>query len=1090
MKQVKRALLVLATLALASCGTTTPGSSSSSSASSSSSSSSSSSVESISSSEESSSSSEVSSTSLSPAIYTIGFYDGQTLLFSEELEEGEPVKRPENDPTKEGYTFLGWYKDSELTEPFSFGEPATRDTAVFASFRLSHTFDEYNEEVIPQYSPLTSDDAFVEGDKDIEISILATEVGLVSSLPNKAVHLFGAFEDLTVKELVVENNHLTVRTEGSVKAGEGHIALSKDSTDADAYLTLSIPVSSRHAEIDASTYRYGSGEKDKIDFTIGFTNMEIAHEEGMNRDQYKEAVNSGQIPYFTVNSDRYSVQMLELAEDFSTLRFRMTLPGPLDQSIAEDLRDNVRFCLAKEAFVSGFDQELTLDLLNPRTKTKMTLSYDSGANYKATFEMKLQNCQLTDGFKNHAAAFLSEPNNKNAFFTFPGGIDTTLTSLEVVDITTVKGSFTVNSSFIDHGFAMQSLGKFTMGEDEFHFAKSWVTQQDCSLLPQLIRYDISFETSSSGKVSQSAAGSYGTVKNTLSFVSNEGESELMKIVSIATNLGKLGFGLYSGDFTMASNSVGELLGIDSLLSPTNQILKALQGVMDKLDDIEHRIDSLASQMLVLQAELEQLGQLSIYTNFMAANTGWNDFLTSYYTPLKNEINSYSTEYFRYYYDLAVASMPNSDQPKPSVTLYYDNQGELAFPGDNPAISIDGRTIDKKATRVVEFPELVHALSGIRQNSGHSYTGIEDDIIVDILAHDNLDEDLLGDVLMKIRFDAMKNYFNTPAKIHSFCNVFENFCNSISANQMGGQGGFSPLDYYTTMLETACNFGFETEADINLCIIKLQATFFNARAIINFVSSINPGEVQTSRYDQLASSVNEEFASTRFFHPNRPDLAGKGQYCIYSYAASSYVKYSHNKYGLNADYEEDGEATCNDGDLPSTYTSIDEATARLMKVKVKAYNRIHNTNYSFKEYLASLGMIPEDKMDQTWGICVGLSGLVEGKEAAQLTYYKPKMTSAELGNNASVIITEDCDDYDADRDWDKRYAIKGNVVSLDDDRSFTGLLAVFIRTDEVDWMDCDVVVRADYVGISDSPDDIIYGRPVHAYYCTFEPISVS
>jgi hypothetical protein len=101
-----------------------------------------------------------------------------------------------------------------------------------------------------------------------------------------------------------------------------------------------------------------------------------------------------------------------------------------------------------------------------------------------------------------------------------------------------------------------------------------------------------------------------------------------------------------------------------------------------------------------------------------------------------------------------------------------------------------------------------------------------------------------------------------------------------------------------MLETACNFGFETQADINLCIIKLQATFFNAKSVLQFVSSINPGEVQASRYTALYEAVNKEFTSDRFFHPNRPDLAtGSRQNAVYCFATNSYVTVDLNTYAL-------------------------------------------------------------------------------------------------------------------------------------------------------------------------------------------------
>ncbi len=287
MKKKKAIVLALASLVLASCGAVSPaGSSSSSSA--------------------ESSLSESSSSESLVSVFTIGFYDGETLLFTQEVEEGQPIIRPETDPSKEGYAFVDWYADSTLNELFVFGNPATKNTAIFASFRLLHSFEDYNERIIPQYSPLSTEATFTEGDTDIVIPVLATEVGLFSNLPIHAVRLFGAFEGLTVTGVAVDQNHLTVTTEGTVKAGEGYLALSKDATSKGCYLTLTVPVEERRAEIDATSYRFGSDNKDKLDFTIAFTILAIAREEGMTPAQYKEKVNSGQAPYFTLDSDRYA----------------------------------------------------------------------------------------------------------------------------------------------------------------------------------------------------------------------------------------------------------------------------------------------------------------------------------------------------------------------------------------------------------------------------------------------------------------------------------------------------------------------------------------------------------------------------------------------------------------------------------------------------------------------------------------------------------------------------------------------------------------------------------------------------------------
>lgn len=59
--------------------------------------------------------------------------DGGTEIEPQTVEEGDTVTQPE-DPTKEGYTFLGWFSDSDLTEEYDFNTPVEDDLILYASW--------------------------------------------------------------------------------------------------------------------------------------------------------------------------------------------------------------------------------------------------------------------------------------------------------------------------------------------------------------------------------------------------------------------------------------------------------------------------------------------------------------------------------------------------------------------------------------------------------------------------------------------------------------------------------------------------------------------------------------------------------------------------------------------------------------------------------------------------------------------------------------------------------------------------------------------------------------------------------------------
>ena len=66
--------------------------------------------------------------------YTVSFYtNGGSQVASQIVKSGSFASRP-NNPTRDGYTFEGWYSDSKLTNYFSFSTAITSDIILYAKW--------------------------------------------------------------------------------------------------------------------------------------------------------------------------------------------------------------------------------------------------------------------------------------------------------------------------------------------------------------------------------------------------------------------------------------------------------------------------------------------------------------------------------------------------------------------------------------------------------------------------------------------------------------------------------------------------------------------------------------------------------------------------------------------------------------------------------------------------------------------------------------------------------------------------------------------------------------------------------------------
>ena len=70
--------------------------------------------------------------------YTVTFYtNGGNNISSQSIASGNTATRP-NNPTKQYYTFAGWYTNSSLTQAFSFNTPITSNTNLYAKWEETY----------------------------------------------------------------------------------------------------------------------------------------------------------------------------------------------------------------------------------------------------------------------------------------------------------------------------------------------------------------------------------------------------------------------------------------------------------------------------------------------------------------------------------------------------------------------------------------------------------------------------------------------------------------------------------------------------------------------------------------------------------------------------------------------------------------------------------------------------------------------------------------------------------------------------------------------------------------------------------------
>ena len=84
--------------------------------------------------------------------FTVTFMDGDTVVTTLTVEENKEFTLPTN-PDKEGYSFVGWYTDAELTNPYAI-DAVTTNFTLYAKYNKQELFISVNSKEGSKVSPL------------------------------------------------------------------------------------------------------------------------------------------------------------------------------------------------------------------------------------------------------------------------------------------------------------------------------------------------------------------------------------------------------------------------------------------------------------------------------------------------------------------------------------------------------------------------------------------------------------------------------------------------------------------------------------------------------------------------------------------------------------------------------------------------------------------------------------------------------------------------------------------------------------------------------------------------------------------------
>ena len=973
--------------------------------------------------------------------YNVSFFDGETLLNKVEVEENSKVDRP-TDPTKLHHEFKGWFTETSLEHEFDFNTLINQDTNLYASFAFGGYFAEYDSRFKTLYSTVESQDTIYSDDIDPTFTFSLKTLSFKEGLTKDMVEFSDAFEGLAVKDISLADNKLTISTTGSVKDGKGYVYFAKEVTNRDEYFVSNFDVIKRGIFIEESSIDVDFDGK-KVNFILDIKGDMLKNDEALSPEDYLAKIKDKTYDYFKVsNTDKFSLEVKGISEDLSSLVMSLESTDAINLDLVDVLKENKIF-IEPAAFASTRNYETHLDLGKMSSTSSIFISQEAVGKYVGEFEIHLNNCKLTKEFKDHIDNLLTEEHAKNLFINI-ANLDVIINSLNGDDDHLIKGTFTINSEYLDKNEVVVDLSPIKINDIlTVNITQSIFNDEPVTLDKENTEYKTGTKRDGVGTVKQTAMSTYSSIKSVIQEYSfEEPGTTIGDIVRAATKIGMIGAGLYTKDFTMAKNAFGDLIGVDSLRNPSYVILDRLAEIMEELVKIEEKLDAINEELKTIQAELEAIGALEYLNTYLTANSAYNAFITDYYVPLTNILTSYTNDYFRYFYDFVMSTLEKRETTDVNVNLYYDTDSNLLFVCDNETISVDGKMVDKSKTKTIPVYELSATISGIIANESHAYNGIENDILCDLANHGSYTENELVDIIKTIRFNAMYRYFSDDERKDNYINAFGNFCRAL----VGTDTSLTPFDNYRIMMEMVYNFGFEIETDINVAVIKLTSIYSTSRSLLSYVGIIDRAKPIEEQFKELDTKVKNELTSDRFYRHNDKD----GN--VYCYAGSTYVRPELHSYSIyinavgiiqytscelfDPEIHADIDNLDNGGKEPSpmSVTSITESTARLMAIKVKVYNALKQTSYTFQEYLEKIGLIPEDLYSKVKGIILEIGGVYEDDDAEDLNY----------GESLTGIYGEGTKSMDDLGGHYTKAGLKGKMYTLTDENVYSGLVGIGVQ----------------------------------------------
>lgn len=1032
--------------------------------------------------------------------FTVNFYKDNQLYSSQQVKEGECAVEPVQ-PYELERNFLYWCTDLTLQNRYIFSTPVVSDLSLYSLFENLDPFTDYKEDYRPANGPFLCDQQFFDGDKDIEIVLTSDGIMMNDSISIEQVLLSGGFEDLKISSVTSENQVVTIRTTGTVKNETGYVSFSKATNKSKIFLTTPIKIDERQVpsiSIDKATYSINKRNKD-VSFSLVTKYQSLVHGE-LTPEEYLEKIKDGTFKYFSITeNDKYEFSVTAIHEDFNGFNAKVHVKDDFNDEVINDICNNIKLIIAEEALDDGLAHELNFEFNVPQTISSLLITPMKKDNFRGDYRIHAVGSRFSQSLVDNISTLLTYPNNKNLFITIPDA-EVVLSSINIANDYEIYGKLDIITQS-DLKNANVSLNEIKIGETLIDPLYKIFTDEKIDVEIESTPVVFGYDSTKTGTINQDEGASYLGVKSYIQDLSlDEADTTIDDLIFIGTSLGKFAYGVYSGDYVTAGDAVGKAFGLDFLRNPALLMLDRLADIMDKLQEIENRIQEISEKIDDLKKELEEVGQQTVLNTFLEAYNIWNAFKSQYYAPMMDEVRNYTTAYYRYYYDFAIASNPDSVGEKASIDIYYDTNGNVVFPADNYVYSVDGKIIDKSKTKTVSFPELTHTLAGIRHNSGHAYTSIEEDIIADLTSFGTYSDEELAEILKTLTFNAMKSHFSNQTAIDSFTNTFKNFCEAITASDIVSSISIAPLECFSILLKTVFNFGFEIEPDLNLVAVKLQSSFYAAKKIFSFVVSINAGDIDVNIYKDLISKVEDELSSTRFYRSN--DENGN----VFSFVSNCYIEAATKAYGIQFTCKDNGggDIVNNakivaddfkniDAEPVKDFVSVTEEDIAFMKIKVEIYNLIKGTNYSFKGYLGKIGIIPKEVFSMTFGILTKIDGIVKGEDDVDdLSHPGDYHQAAFSSPNATPEITYNKYDSIDDFYWDGEYVygLKGKMISFDTGDSYE-MLAAFTATRMKnaygDYVDKPLGFFGDGINIGYFFNDYRDAVCVWSYYVSFRVI---